>query len=229
MASCQWPDSTSHAVSGVSMAMLGGIVLTRAMLALWTPHARTANTARPKPSCGMSEQSLEEQDESGSAVSTGDAVDMSAPAEAAVESSDEANGSDPEVRNGRYVSGPKRGKFAKGFSGNPGGGHKPQKSGSLTKALDGIVDRSVLAKVLWNLAQGLDKNGRSLKRPNLSVQLAALQYIFDRVEGKPLQALRHEGEDLPTFIIMHGRDAAAARDAEQARAPETNGHATPVA
>ena len=157
--------------------------------------------------------------------STGEAVDISAPAATGVESSAEAEVRDNRGANGRDG----KGRFAPGHTGNAGGRPKAQTSGSLTKALDGIIDRGELARALWNLAMGKTKDGKAVARPNLSVQLAALQYIFDRVEGKPLQALRHEGEDLPTFIIMHGRDAAAARNAEQAGAPETNGHASPVA
>ena len=103
-----------------------------------------------------------------------------------------------------------KGKFLKGVSGNPGGASKPEKTGSLVKILDGLVDRSELGKMLWCLATGKDRHGRAYKRPNLSGQLAAVQYIYDRLEGKPLLQLRHESDDLPTFIIMHGRDAKAA-------------------
>ena len=103
-----------------------------------------------------------------------------------------------------------KGHFLKGHGGNPTGSAKAKRDGSLSKELDGIVDRSELAKMLWCLSQGKDRHGRAYKRPNLSVQLAAVQYIYDRLEGKPLLQLRHEGDDLPTFIIMHGRDAKAA-------------------
>lgn len=150
-------------------------------------------------------------------ASLGSAVDIAAPAETGVESSAEAA-----VRGNRDV----KGRFAPGHTGNAGGRPKAEKTGSLSKVLDGIVDRGELGRALWNLAMGKTKDGKKAARPNLSVQLAAIQVIYDRLEGKPLQSLRHEGEELPTFIIMHGRDAAAARDAEQARSPETNGHAT---
>ena len=113
-----------------------------------------------------------------------------------------------------------KGTFAKGNSINPTGAAKANRQGSLSKALDGIVDRTVLAKVLWNLAQGNDVHGRKYKRPNLSVQMAAVQYVYDRLEGKPLLQLRHEGDDLPTFIIMHGRDAGAIIEGESRELPE---------
>ena len=113
-----------------------------------------------------------------------------------------------------------KGQFVKGNWGNRGGTSKPDKQGSLSKALDGIVDRSELAKVLWNLSLGKDRYGRTYKRPNLSVQLAAVQYVYDRLEGKPLLQLRHESDDLPTFIIMHGRDAGAIIEGEARELPE---------
>ena len=118
--------------------------------------------------------------------------------------------SEPGEATGRTDGRDSKGRFAKGYSGNRSGAAKPNKTGSLSKALDGIVDRSILAKTLWNLAQGMDAHGRKYKRPNLSVQMAAVSYVYDRLEGKPLMQVRHETDDLPTFIIMHGRDAKAA-------------------
>ena len=140
------------------------------------------------------------------------AGDMSSPARAATTAPPETT-----TRTDGRTS---KGTFAKGNSINPTGAAKANRSGSLSKALDGIVDRTVLAKVLWNLAQGNDVHGRRYKRPNLSVQMAAVQYVYDRLEGKPLLQLRHEGDDLPTFIILHGRDAGAIIEGESRELPE---------
>ena len=63
-------------------------------------------------------------------------------------------------------------------------------------------------------------HGRKSKRPHLSVQMAAVAYVYDRLEGKPLLQLRHESDDLPTFIIMHGRDAGAIIEGESRELPE---------
>ena len=109
----------------------------------------------------------------------------------------------PQEATGRVDGRDSKGQFAKGNSINPTGTAKANRQGSLSKALDGIVDRSILAKTLWNLAQGLDVHGRRYKRPNLSVQMAAVQYVYDRLEGKPLMQLRHEGDALAGIIIMH--------------------------
>ena len=118
-----------------------------------------------------------------------------------------------------------KGKWLKGRSGNPGGAAKPSMTGSLSKALDGIVDRSILAKTLWNLAQGLDVHGRRYKRPNLSVQMAAVQYVYDRLEGKPLMQLRTEGDTLAGIIILHpGRtDPAELIEGESQEVTESEG------
>ena len=150
-------------------------------------------------------------------ASLGSAVAMSVPAEASVESSREA-----EVREIRADGRDGKGRFAPGTTGNAGGRPKAKTTGTLTKELEGIVDRGELARVLWNLAQGKTKEGRKVARPNLSVQMAAVSYIYDRIDGKALQSLRHETDELPQFIIMHpGRMAP-----EELAAPETNGHAT---
>ena len=153
--------------------------------------------------------------EAAALVSEGSSPDMPARAGTDVEVSHEATASEPEIVNGRYASGTLKGKFAPGHSGNPGGGHRAQKSGSLTKTLEGIVDRGELARALWNLAMGKTKTGARIARPNLSVQLAALQTIYDRIDGKALQSLRTEGDALAQIIIMHpGRMAAPDPEAD---------------
>lgn len=122
------------------------------------------------------------------------AVAAPVPAQQPVEPPGEAKRTDGRDAKGHWV---------KGQTGNPTGGAKPEKTGSLVKILDGLVDRSELGKMLWSLATGKDRHGRAYKRPNLSVQLAAVTYIYDRLEGKPLMQLRHEGDALAGIIILH--------------------------
>ena len=61
--------------------------------------------------------------------------------------------------------------YKPGQTGNPGG--RP-KSKELTEVLKTIVDPQKLAQKLWELA---------IKRGDLS----AIRYIYDRIEGTPLQ------------------------------------------
>ncbi len=63
-----------------------------------------------------------------------------------------------------------------GQSGNPGG--RPKKDRELTAALEATVSKKILAKTLWDLAKAGD--------------MAAIKYIYDRIEGSPTQ--RHEAD-----------------------------------
>ena len=111
------------------MVMLGAIVLTRAMLALWTANAYTATTA-PQPGLyGMPEGVPAESDDLSSAS---DGVAMSAPAE---------TGSEPSGESALRGNRDGKGRFAKGHTGNAGGRPKADKTSSLTKTLDGSIDR----------------------------------------------------------------------------------------
>lgn len=82
--------------------------------------------------------------------------------------------------------------FAPGQSGNPKG--RPKKGLALTDELtamlrkkgpDGRPRKDLLAERLWNLSNDPDPN----------VALKATQYIYDRVDGKPKQAMEHTGEN----------------------------------
>ena len=69
--------------------------------------------------------------------------------------------------------------FQKGQSGNPGGRPKKDRTHAVTAALEEIVDPVKLAESLWALAS--------------EGNLAAIKYVYDRIDGSPTQ--RHEVDD----------------------------------
>lgn len=76
---------------------------------------------------------------------------------------------------------------------NPTG--RPLGVKSLTAALEGTVDRDAMAVTLWKLAQ--DDSTPSL-------QLEAIKYIYARIEGNPIQAMRHQIEGaVGPLIFLH--------------------------
>ena len=81
---------------------------------------------------------------------------------------------------------------------NPQG--RPLGIKSLTHALEGIIDKEVMAKKLWRLAS-------DDKAPAL--QLEAIKYIYARIEGSPIQAMRHssDGSIGPMIFIHPGKVA----------------------
>ena len=97
-----------------------------------------------------------------------------------------------------------------GQSGNPKG--RARKGHTLTEALEGLVDRKALGAALVSLA---------FTAENEQTRLAALKYIYDRIEGTPTQwhaedqaAVRAE---LERIARDYGRPLEdVERDAEQA-------------
>ncbi len=95
------------------------------------------------------------------------------------------------------------GRWYKGMpSPNPQG--RPPKIRSLTAALEGIADKDVLAQRVWDIATGKLTS-------NVAIQLEAMKYIDARIEGNPVQAMRHQtdGTIMPLIFLHPGREPAA--------------------
>ena len=94
-----------------------------------------------------------------------------------------------------------------GQSGNPGG--RPPKHKTLTGALEGVVKGDELAAKLWAIASGKTAESQA-------IQLEAMKYVFARIEGNPIQAMRHqiEGAVGPLIFLHPGKDAPETNTAE---------------
>ena len=85
--------------------------------------------------------------------------------------------------------------FQPGVSGNPGG--RPPKHKTLTGALEGVVKGDELAQKLWAIASGETAESQA-------IQLEAMKYVFARIEGNPIQAMRHQIEGaVGPLIFLH--------------------------
>jgi hypothetical protein len=76
------------------------------------------------------------------------------------------------------------GRFKPGVSGNPGG--RSREAAELDRALREIVDPQVLAHKLWSLAE--------------EGNLAAIKYIYDRLDGKPTERIETIVANMPKVI-----------------------------
>ena len=90
--------------------------------------------------------------------------------------------------------------WEKGESGNPSG--RPKKEYSVTalirakgEAIDpetGQTRAEKLAALLWEIAEGKDKQ--------------AIQYLIDRLDGKPKERVEQEGETVVRIVFDNDKD-----------------------
>lgn len=88
--------------------------------------------------------------------------------------------------------------WVKGVSGNPKG--RPPKEHSLTDALRRIVNKDELGRQLWALAQTGD--------------MAAIKYVYDRIDGQPKQSVDLNAE-VEGGLVDFWREIRAEREAEE--------------
>ena len=86
--------------------------------------------------------------------------------------------------------------FKKGQSGNPNG--RPPKGFSMAEVLRRLLEEGKDAPTAEEIAKkaiAAAKNG----------DMRAIEFIFDRIDGKPKQSLKHEGdEDNPVWVTVKG-------------------------
>ena len=106
-----------------------------------------------------------------------------------------------------------------GQSGNPSGVAKEPKT--LTGILAKLVDMQEIGETLIAIAK--DKSQPALR-------LEAIKYIYSRIEGNPVQAMRFqaEGDVLPMIFLHPGREAPAVIEAESKRVADTANEPTPT-
>ena len=68
---------------------------------------------------------------------------------------------------------------------------RPPAEKSLTKALRDKVDPQEMAERILALARDKDKG----------IALKASTYIYDRLDGTPIQSLRTQSDDLPQIVV----------------------------
>ena len=73
---------------------------------------------------------------------------------------------------------------------HPGPGRPPLEK-SLTKALRDFTDPKRAAAEILALTESKDE----------TIRLRAWQYIFDRLDGTPIQSLRTQIDDLPQIVV----------------------------
>jgi len=74
---------------------------------------------------------------------------------------------------------------------NPPPGGRPPAEKSLTKALRDKVDPKEMAERIIALSRDKDK----------TIALKATTYIYDRLDGTPIQSLRTQIDDLPQIVV----------------------------
>ncbi len=88
---------------------------------------------------------------------------------------------------------------------NPGG--RPPKERTLTGILEALIYKDKLAEELWRIASGESEDSTAMR-------LQAIQYIYARIEGNPVQAMRFqaEGNVMPLIFLHPGKTAPAIQE-----------------
>lgn len=87
-----------------------------------------------------------------------------------------------------------KGQFIPGESGNPNG--RPPRGEALTEILRSRVDKDAIAERLVALAFGETKEG----------DMAAIKYIYDRLDGKPIETINQNVHETPKVIRFERAD-----------------------
>lgn len=88
--------------------------------------------------------------------------------------------------------------FQKGVSGNPNG--RPKKGQTMTDILEKTLKKKTV-KVDGKLISGKEAAAMKLLRLAMEGDVAALKYIFDRIDGKPNQTVKFNPADMPLIEV----------------------------
>ncbi len=88
--------------------------------------------------------------------------------------------------------------FQPGVSGNPNG--RPRKGQTMTDILEKTLKKKTV-KMDGRLISGKEAAAMKLLQLAMKGDVAALKYIFDRVDGKPNQTVKFDPRDMPLVAV----------------------------